>query len=529
MKIISFLEKHAYIYIILLTLVSFSINLYYSYIGVLPVDSFSTFNSGYDILNGSLPFKDFWIIKGLVLDVIQAIFFKILGVSWFAYAAHSSIFNSIFALSTFFTLKKFGLEKKYCFFYSLLASILMYPTYGIPFTDHHVSIFSILSIYCLCLAIKFDELKYWLIIPILLFLGFFTKQTPVAYIAILISLISILYLFLNFNKKIIYYVIISSVSILLIFILLLFYFEIPFNSILIQYFLFPMSLGETRLEWLFPLEFKRFVLRHKLLYLALAIPIFYLFKNILKNYKSVLFKDNLIYLTLFGTLLIFISHQLLTINGLFIFFLIPVFCGFSHIYSNLLIKKDKIVYFFLLLSLVSTIHYHQKYISKRDTLLLREVDLKKTIDASVFDKKLSKLRWVTHHYPENPELEIQNLKKAITIIKNDKTKKMIVTDYQFISVILNIRDNSAARIWWRHHIYPSGPGKLYFEEWKNFLIRKIEKNEIKTIYTVHPLEGEENIFHDLINSECYSTEKISKILTKQKIENCSELGLNRKS
>ena len=79
MKIISFLEKHTYIYIILLTLVSFSINLYYSYIGVLPVDSFSTFNSGYDILNGSLPFKDFWLIKGLVLDVLQALFFKILG------------------------------------------------------------------------------------------------------------------------------------------------------------------------------------------------------------------------------------------------------------------------------------------------------------------------------------------------------------------------------------------------------------------------------------------------------------------
>lgn len=523
MKIISFLEKNTYIYIVLLTLASFSINFHYSYIGVLPVDSFSTFNSGYDILNGSLPFKDFWLIKGLVLDVLQALFFKILGVSWFAYAAHSSIFNSIFALSTFFTLKKFGLEKKYCFYYSFLASILMYPTYGTPFTDHHVSVFSILSIYCLCLAIKLDELKYWLIIPILLFLGFFTKQTPAAYFVILISLISILYLFLNFNKKIIYYVVISTFSILLIFISLLFYFEISFNSVLIQYFLFPMSLGETRLEWLFPLEFKRFVLRHKLIYLALAVPIYYFFKNFLKNYKSVLSKDNLIYLTLIGTLIIFISHQLLTINGLFIFFLIPVFCGFSHIYSNLLIKKNKIIYFFLLLSLASTIHYHQKYISKRDTLLLREVNLKRTIDASVFDKKLKKLRWITHHYPENPELEIQNLKETITIIKNDKTKKMIVTDYQFISVILDINDNSAARIWWRHHIYPFGPGKPYFEEWKNFLLRKINKNKIKTIYTIHPLEGEENIFQDLIDSECYSTIKMSKILTKQIIGSCTEL------
>ena len=33
----------------------------------------------------------------------------------------------------------------------------MYPTYGIPFTDHHVSIFSMLSIYALILAIKTNK------------------------------------------------------------------------------------------------------------------------------------------------------------------------------------------------------------------------------------------------------------------------------------------------------------------------------------------------------------------------------------
>ena len=162
-----------YLYLILLVIFSFFFNLHYSYIGVLPVDSFSTFNSGYDILNGSLPFKDFWTIKGPVLDIIQAFIFKLFGISWFSYAAHSSIFNSIFALATFFTLKKFDLEIKYCFFYSILASVLMYPTYGIPFTDHHVAIFSMLSIYCLCLAIKFKDLRYWYLVPVFYFWVFF--------------------------------------------------------------------------------------------------------------------------------------------------------------------------------------------------------------------------------------------------------------------------------------------------------------------------------------------------------------------
>ena len=127
MKIKSiFTKDNSAIYILFLILISFSINQYYAFIGVLPVDSFSTFNSGYDLLNGSIPFKDYWIIKGPVLDIIQAIYFKFFGVSWFSYAAHASTFNSIFAVATFFTLRKFDLELKYAFYYSVLALSLIH-------------------------------------------------------------------------------------------------------------------------------------------------------------------------------------------------------------------------------------------------------------------------------------------------------------------------------------------------------------------------------------------------------------------
>ena len=108
------------IYITFLILISFCTNQYYAYLGVLPVDSFSTFNAGYDILNGSVPFKDYWVLKGIVLDIIQAAFFKLFGVSWFSYSIHASTFNSIFALATFFTLKQFDLDIKYSFFYVLV-------------------------------------------------------------------------------------------------------------------------------------------------------------------------------------------------------------------------------------------------------------------------------------------------------------------------------------------------------------------------------------------------------------------------
>ena len=129
------------IYILFIIFFSLIINQYYAYQGVLPVDSFSTFNAGYDILNGSVPFKDYWVLKGIVIDFIQAAFFKFFGISWFSYALHASIFNSIFALATFYIFKSLGMEVKFAFIYSILGSILMYPTYGIPFTDHTTAIF----------------------------------------------------------------------------------------------------------------------------------------------------------------------------------------------------------------------------------------------------------------------------------------------------------------------------------------------------------------------------------------------------
>ena len=522
MKIKSiFTKDNSAIYILFLILISFSINQYYAFIGVLPVDSFSTFNSGYDLLNGSIPFKDYWIIKGPVLDIIQAIYFKFFGVSWFSYSLHSSTFNSIFALSTFFTLRKFDLEINYSFLYSTFASILMYPTYGIPFTDHSTAIFCILSIYCLCIAIRSENNIYWFFIPILLFLGFFSKQTPIGYIGILIGTISIIYFISNFEKKNLFSMILGSVLIISVFFALIFFYDIPLEAIIMQHFLFPVSLGETRLEWLLPFEFQRFVLRHKLIYIALSIPIFLLFKNAINNFKSIFCSDNLIFILLLGTLFIFIVHQLMTINGLFIYFLIPVFSGFSHIYSNAFRKKKIFINFFLILSLISTIYYNQKYISKRDTLMLKNLDLTQTVNASVFSEQFKNLRWLTHHYPKNPSQEIKNLMNSMEIIKLDGRKKMIVTDYQFISVLLSINDNSAARIWWRHHIYPV-PGNEYFKDWKKFLLTKIKRDSIEVIYTIHPLEGETDIFEGMISKNCYSKEIVSEILTIQKLKKCIE-------
>ena len=94
--------------LLIIFLIFFSIifNQYYGYIGILPIDSFLIFNSGYDLMNGYYPFKDYWTIKEPFIDLIQAIFFKLFGVSWFSYVFHASIFNCIITIFTFFFIKK---------------------------------------------------------------------------------------------------------------------------------------------------------------------------------------------------------------------------------------------------------------------------------------------------------------------------------------------------------------------------------------------------------------------------------------
>ena len=58
-------------------------------------------------------------------------------------------------------------------------------------------------------------------------------------------------------------------------------------------------------------------------------------------------------------------------------------------------------------------------------------------------------------YPDNPEDEILNIKMAFKIIEEDKSKKMLITDYQFISVFLKEYDFSPTRFWYDFHGYPS--------------------------------------------------------------------------
>ena len=107
---------------------------------------------------------------------------------------------------------------------------------------------------------------------------------------------------------------------------------------------------------------------------------------------------------------------------------------------------------------------------------LDSVNISKAINANSLDEKLNGLKWITPQYPDNPSVEIENLKKILNILEKDNTKKIIVTDYQFIfEVILSQYDNSPNKVWYSFHVYPSKNDK-YFKTYKNL---KKNYNNIK--------------------------------------------------
>ena len=152
------------ILVLLLVLFSLFINQHYGNKGIYPIDSFAHFDTGFRILIGEYPFKDYWIISGPFVDYVQAIFFYIFGVNWQSYVLHASIINILVAVTTFFVLKNFKLNIYLCFIYSLSLSILAYPSSGTPFTDHHSAFFSLFGIYALILGIKSENKIYWILL-----------------------------------------------------------------------------------------------------------------------------------------------------------------------------------------------------------------------------------------------------------------------------------------------------------------------------------------------------------------------------
>ncbi len=511
------------LYILILFSFSILFNQYIGFIGINPIDSFFSFNSGYDILNGNFPFKDFWTSIGPLIDLTQAFFFKLFGVSWFSYVLHASVFNAIFVISTFYTLYKLNLNLNYCFLYAFSLSILAYPSSGTPYVDHQSSYMSVIGIYCFILGMKTNFNFYWFFLPIIFGLSFLIKQTPTGHIFLITTILGLIYFSLNFDIKKIIFILLGSITFIFFVFLFLSIGKITIISFFDQYITYPLSIGENRIEFLYPLDMKKILLRFKVIHFFSFILIFIFIKNIISKKIFIKKDDFLSMLLLIFASFALIAHQLMTINGLYIFFVIPILAGFSHVYSlKYLVKKKYIVYLIIIISLGSLLHYGNKYILSRDFADLRNVNLNKAVNAKKLDYKLNGLKWITPLYPNNPNKELKLLNETINIIKKDQKRKVIITDYQFISVVLGILDNSPNQVWFINHMLNQDRNSKFFKIYKKFLINKLKKDKIEIVYIVKPLWGGD-IFTKGLEPNCLKKIKVTNILDSYLIQLCDDL------
>ena len=509
-----------FLYPFLLLILSVSVNNYYGSIGVFPVDSFAFFDSAYSINQGIVPFRDYWVMNGPIVDLIQSIFFRLLGTNWTAYLLHASLINAFFAITTYYFFKNLGLDSHKSLFYSILVSILTYPNVGVPFPDHHSIIFSIIGFYVLSFALSTNKYTYWLLLPIPFFIGFFSKQVPAVYFFLLLVVFFIFYFSKREKIKQIGALAISSIILIFFVFLFLNFNKIVIKDFIVQYFLFPQTIGQHRINNL-DLNFYFFKLISDLKFISLAVIIYmtvivnkYFIKK--KEYK---FTSILKFVLFLSIIIISITHQILTKNQNFIFFLIPIILGITH--SELLNKENKykfFIYFLLILSFLTTTKYHLRFNVERKFMELENIDKKNYQNAEKLSKNLKGLKWVTPEHRNNREEEIELLIDSINYLKNNTQKKIILTEYQFILTEINYKIYSPNRWYTMDGIsYPLRDNK-YYEYYREFYKKALIRNKIDTVFTIIPMNSRDIEF--FFENNCINTSKINKILYKHNIKNC---------
>ena len=154
---------------------------------------------------------------------------------------------------------------------------------------------------------------------------------------------------------------------------------------------------------------------------------------------------------------------------------------------------------------------------------LRNVNMREAVDAQILDSKLRGLKWISCLQPNNPKKEISQLLEVIDIIKKDKRNKSIITDYQFISVILSLYDFSPSQLWFINHVVLEKKESKHFKKYKQLFINQLKENKIKIVYVIKPFWQSNEVFEEGLSKNCMKKMRITEILDGYLLQPCEEL------
>ena len=194
-------------------------------------------------------------------------------------------------------------------------------------------------------------------------------------------------------------------------------------------------------------------------------------------------------------------------------------CAYSHAYIIKYYNKNYLVYFILIIFIFTTGKYHLRFNHDRKFIELSGANFDLAKKASLFDKRLKGLKWITPSYSNNPAEEIALLLETKNILEKKVDEKIIITDYQIFSSLLNNKFSSPNK-WYDDLSVPNKKSK-YYDDHKKFFLSKIKKNKIKNIFFIGKNKSNMYFFRQLLDeNECIVINKFNELLLEFDISGC---------
>lgn len=176
-----------------------------------------------------------------------------------------------------------------------------------------------------------------------------------------------------------------------------------------------------------------------------------------------------------------IFHQLITANQIFIFSLASILGAFLYRKIEFMFSKKnffKTIIIFLIIFF--TIKFHYRYNIDRKFMELQNLDInKESVDASSLDTSFNSLKWINPAFRDSPNNEIQYLVEVKNDLLKSKESKMVVSHYQFFSILTKEDLNIPNRWYFPNNTFPSSADNFYYKDYVNFIKKKLQIKKLK--------------------------------------------------
>ena len=211
--------------------------------------------------------------------------------------------------------------------------------------------------------------------------------------------------------------------------------------------------------------------------------------------------------------------------------MIPLFLGLANIQLNNSKEKYKKFFNIILVTLCIgvTLKYHLRFNVERKFHELNNAKFSQAADAVYLSKKFAGLKWISPNSKSNDDIlsEINYLKSFKEILKSDESKKIVLTNYSFFSILT--KENVSGFSRWYPDDNSAFPrkGNKYFQNYKDIILSTFQKKKISAVYILPDIK--ENNLLDYIDSKCFNRHELQfKIIKYETNDKCDDLFIWKK-